>query len=109
VLSVWALPRSCKEENWGNQVSSVRESEEESVGREWRFREDLSAEAEEPPLLAAVTRERLEKAKQAGKGLADAVAICELWRCNCLSCRVYKWSINPISNEKPRLESHFLS
>jgi hypothetical protein len=42
-------------------------------------RQDLSGEAEECPLLEAVARERL-KAKQAGKRLADAVVICELWR-----------------------------
>jgi hypothetical protein len=42
----------------GNQVISVRESEE-SVGREPSLREDLSAEAEESQLLEAVTRERL--------------------------------------------------
>jgi hypothetical protein len=44
------------------------------------FREDFSAEAEKSPLLEAVTRERLVKAKQAGKDLAGAVVICELWR-----------------------------
>jgi hypothetical protein len=32
-----------------------------TVGREPPFREDLSAEAEESPLLEAVTRERLVK------------------------------------------------
>jgi hypothetical protein len=26
VLSVWAVPRSYKEDSWGNQVRSVRES-----------------------------------------------------------------------------------
>jgi hypothetical protein len=30
--------------------------------------------------LEAVAIERLVKTQQAGKGLADAVAICELWR-----------------------------
>jgi hypothetical protein len=40
----------------------------------------LSAEAEEFSLLEAVTRERFVKIQQAGKGLADAVVICELWR-----------------------------
>jgi hypothetical protein len=34
-------------------------------------------EAEESPLLEAVTRERLVKTQQAGKRLADAVMICE--------------------------------
>jgi hypothetical protein len=37
-------------------------------------------EAEESPLLEAVARERLVKTQQAGKGLAGAVVICELWR-----------------------------
>jgi hypothetical protein len=35
-------------------------------------------EAEEPPLLEAAAREWLVKTQQAGKGLAGAVAICEL-------------------------------
>jgi hypothetical protein len=38
----------------------------------------LSTKAEEFPLLEAVTRERLVKTQQAGKG--SAVVICELWR-----------------------------
>jgi hypothetical protein len=50
------------------------------VGREPSLREDLSAEDEGFPLLGAVTRERLVKTQQAGKGLACAVVICELWR-----------------------------
>jgi hypothetical protein len=37
-------------------------------------------EAEEFPLLEAVTRERLVKAQQAGKRLAGAVVICKVWR-----------------------------
>jgi hypothetical protein len=50
------------EDNWGNQVSSVRESVKKmTVGREPPFREDLSAEAEESPLLEAITRIRLVK------------------------------------------------
>jgi hypothetical protein len=39
----------------------------------------LSAEAEEPPLLEAVARERLVKTLQAGKGLMGAVVISEMW------------------------------
>jgi hypothetical protein len=42
------------------------------------FRQDLSAEDEESPLLEAITRERLLKTQQAGKGLAGAMVICEL-------------------------------
>jgi hypothetical protein len=37
-------------------------------------------EAEEFPLLEAFARERPVNAQQAGKGLAGAVVICELWR-----------------------------
>jgi hypothetical protein len=37
-------------------------------------------EAEESLLLEAVTRERLVKTQQAGKGLAGAVVNCQLWR-----------------------------
>jgi hypothetical protein len=40
----------------------------------------LEREAEESPLLETVTRERLVKTQKAGKGLASAVVICELWR-----------------------------
>jgi hypothetical protein len=48
----------------------------------------VSAEAQEVPLLEAIVKERLVKTPQAGKGLASAVVICELWRLawrwNCL-------------------------
>jgi hypothetical protein len=37
-------------------------------------------EAHESALLEAVAREWLMKTQQAGKGLAGAVVICELWR-----------------------------
>jgi hypothetical protein len=37
-------------------------------------------ETEESLMLEAVAREQLGKTQQAGKGLAGAVAICELWR-----------------------------
>jgi hypothetical protein len=37
-------------------------------------------EDEEFPLLAAIARERLVKTQQSGKGLADTVVICELWK-----------------------------
>jgi hypothetical protein len=37
-------------------------------------------EAEESPLLEAVCREWLVKTQQAGKGLAGAVVICEVWK-----------------------------
>jgi hypothetical protein len=47
-------------------------------GRLWR--KNLNAWAEESPLLEAVTRERLVKTRQAGKGLVGAAVISELWR-----------------------------
>jgi hypothetical protein len=37
-------------------------------------------EAEGSPLLESVARKRLVKTQQAGKGLAGAVVICEMWR-----------------------------
>jgi hypothetical protein len=37
-------------------------------------------EAEESPLLEAIARERLMKTQQAGRSIAGAVVICELWR-----------------------------
>jgi hypothetical protein len=43
-------------------------------------KEVLIGAFEGSPLLEAVTRERLVKTQQAGKGLAGAVVICELWR-----------------------------
>jgi hypothetical protein len=39
-----------------------------------------ACEAEESPLLEAIGREWLVKIQQAGKGLAGALVICELWR-----------------------------
>jgi hypothetical protein len=75
-------------------------------GREPPFREDLSAEAEESPLLVAVTRERLVKTEQAGKDLAGAVVICisdGAVIARTYELCAYKWSTNPITNPKPRL------
>jgi hypothetical protein len=51
--------RSYKEDNWGNEVSSVCEATKKRdcwkrVGREAPFREDFSEEAEETPVLEAV-------------------------------------------------------
>jgi hypothetical protein len=39
-----------------------------------------ASEAEESPLLDAVTSERLVNTQQAGKGLAGSVVFCEVWR-----------------------------
>jgi hypothetical protein len=44
------------------------------------FREGLSTEAEESPLLEAVTRKRLVKTQQAEKYLACSVVICKVWK-----------------------------
>jgi hypothetical protein len=72
------VPRSYKEDSWGNEVSTVLEYS--SVERELPFRKDLSVEAEEYPLLEAVTRERLVKTQQIVKDLACAVVICKVWK-----------------------------
>jgi hypothetical protein len=40
----------------------------------------VSVEAEESPLLEAVTRKRLVKTQQAGEDLVFATVICKLWR-----------------------------
>jgi hypothetical protein len=50
--------------------SSVQEAEDRT----------RACEAEEFPLLEAAVREQLVKTQQAGKGLAGAMVICELWR-----------------------------
>jgi hypothetical protein len=70
------------------QLSPTREAE-----KRWRYssvdssvvgyspdNNDVSTEAEESPLLEIVAREGLVKTQEAGKGLADAIVICELWR-----------------------------
>jgi hypothetical protein len=62
VLSTQAVPRSYKEDNWGNQVSSVWESVKKRGS--WKgatIRRGFGEEAEESPLLEAVTREQLVK------------------------------------------------
>jgi hypothetical protein len=40
----------------------------------------VSAEAEESPLLEAVTRKRLVKTLQSGEDLVFAAVICKKWR-----------------------------
>jgi hypothetical protein len=40
----------------------------------------LRTEAEESPLLEAVTKEQLVKTQQTEKDLASAVVICKVWR-----------------------------
>jgi hypothetical protein len=64
---------------------------------------DVSTEAEESPLLRAVTKQRLVKTLQAGEDVAcsdlqsveisDCVIVFVVTAC--------KWSINPISNPNP--------
>jgi hypothetical protein len=66
-----SLQRGYKEENWGNQFSFVRESVKKSVS--WKgaaVRENLNPEAEEYPLLEAVTRQLLVKTLRCVKDLA---------------------------------------
>jgi hypothetical protein len=76
VFSTWFVPRSYLEENLSCQLieSSLREGE-----KRWRYcsvvryspdSNDVSTEAEESPLLTAVTKQRLVKTLQAGGGLA---------------------------------------
>jgi hypothetical protein len=67
----------------------------------------LAREAEESSLLEADARERLLKTQQAGKGLAVAVVFCELWSITVallllvFPSRVYKWSINRVTEPNP--------
>jgi hypothetical protein len=62
---------------------------------------------EEYPLLEAVTRELLVKTQQAGKCLAYAVVICEVWQSVIalstlvVPSGVHRWSINPFTNPYP--------
>jgi hypothetical protein len=69
-VSTWSVPKCYK------QGKKSVESELCTGGCEDRT---WACEAEEYPLLEAVTRERLMKTQQAGRGLAGAVVICELW------------------------------
>jgi hypothetical protein len=68
VFSTRDVLRFHKEDNFGNRVSWEPASNE------------VSAEAEESPLLESVTKERLVKTQQDGKDLACAVVICKVWR-----------------------------
>jgi hypothetical protein len=73
-FSTRSVPRSCKEDNWANQISSVRESEGNgSRHPEWTS----TREAEDFSLLEDVAMKRLAKA---GKNLAGALVICEFLR-----------------------------
>jgi hypothetical protein len=61
VFSTRSVKRGYKEDNWSNNSS---------FGREPPFREDLSPEIEEQPLLEAVTRQLIVETLWAGKDLA---------------------------------------
>jgi hypothetical protein len=104
VFSVWSVPRSYHEDNWGDPVSYQLWVEFCTGGCDKRTR---AREAEESPLLEAVASERLVKTWQAGKGLAGAVVICKVWRSAValkqlvVSRRVYRWSINSFTNPNP--------
>jgi hypothetical protein len=72
VLFAWFVPRSYFEDNCGDTVSCQLSVESwDCEDRTW------AQEAEESTLLEAVTRKRLVRTHQAGKG---GVMIFELWR-----------------------------
>jgi hypothetical protein len=80
VFSTRAVPRSYKEENWGNQVSSVRESVKKRI--RWKgaaIQARFERWSRKISNVKAVARERLVKIQAARKGLAGAGVICELW------------------------------
>jgi hypothetical protein len=54
--------------------------QEQAVGREPPFRDDLSTEADEYPLLEAVTRKRLVKILRPGRDSACAGVIGKEWK-----------------------------
>jgi hypothetical protein len=62
-------------------------------------------------IVGAVTRQLLVKILRAGTDLVCALVNCKLWKLatapqlSVVTSRVLKWSINPISNPKPRRES----
>jgi hypothetical protein len=68
-------------------------------------------EAEESPMLDAVTRKQLMKTEKTVKVSAEAVVNCKLCRLPMalqflvVTSHVAKWSINPISNPKTCLQS----
>jgi hypothetical protein len=54
----WPVPRIYKEDNWGNQVSSVRDSVKKSDSLKGAVAQ-RGLESEDYPLLETVTRQRL--------------------------------------------------
>jgi hypothetical protein len=59
--------------------TEVCEEERQLEGRHHSER-TAAREAEESPQLEAVARKRMVKTQQAGKDIASAVVVCELWR-----------------------------
>jgi hypothetical protein len=72
------VQRGCKEDNWGNPIiwalSSAREAGKNSVDSLVAGyspdSNDMNTEAEESPLLRAVTKQRLVKTLEDGEDLA---------------------------------------
>jgi hypothetical protein len=67
-FSAQSMQRGYKEDNWGNQVSSVWKSVKKTG--HWKgdaIQDNLSLEAKEQALLEASTRKRVVKTMQAGK------------------------------------------
>jgi hypothetical protein len=66
---MWFVPRCYKEANWSNRQSVVRETVKTSLSQCNRepAGNKVRAEAEEYPLLEAVTREQLLKTQQTEK------------------------------------------
>jgi hypothetical protein len=63
----------------------------------------IEHEAEESLLLETVARERLMKTRHAGRGLAGAVVICELWRQR-YRCSRYTVSSPTLANRATSLQ-----
>jgi hypothetical protein len=68
------------EDNWGNQVSSLRESVKKRGSCKGAAIHRGLEHGSRTSTVKAVTRERLVKIQQAGKCLPDAAVICKVWR-----------------------------
>jgi hypothetical protein len=85
MFSAWSMPRYYKQGTGlelGQLVCEEKTylAQEYAVGRGPPFGEEMNTEAEESLLLEAITMKCLVKALQAGKDLACAVVICEVWK-----------------------------
>jgi hypothetical protein len=78
-VCVWAVPRSYKEDSWGNQVSV-------GIGCQ-----ETTSEHREDFMCAVVT---------VILGVYDSVGLLQL-----VVVAIRKWSIDPVSNPKPRRET----